>query len=171
MIPKELLPADLMGSAFIAGGYAACPALARDLDVWVYTNSEVESMEDVRARILTHLESDVWPYETADEDTRLAGMRDDNYPIFVLKVATVRSVHLTHPIHILVVNQQPVDLLETFDISTHQVALVFGRVVKGSGWTPVTVPPVKLRDTPTTNERMARIAARYGHGLQLQENS
>ncbi len=156
MIPKELLPADLMGSAFIAGGYAACPALARDLDVWVLA-PEAEDLESARERILAHLESTMWPYEALD------WMTEEYGTTHAMLVATVRSSHLTHPVQILVTHSQPIDLLETFDISTHQVALVLGNVVKGSSWTPVTEPPVMLRRSPSTPVRMAKIAKRFGH--------
>lgn len=162
MIPKGLLPPDLEGSAFIAGGYAACPALATDIDLWVYVAGE--SLADARDRILLWLQTEMWPYETQEDNRpQLAGSTIDGYSIISVKVAIVRSPHLSHPIHIMVVNQSPVDLLETFDISTHQVAIVFGNVLKGSRWTPITQPPIMLKNTPTTPYRMIKIAARYGH--------
>lgn len=34
-IPEGLLPPGVESRAFIAGGYAACPARATDIDVWV----------------------------------------------------------------------------------------------------------------------------------------
>jgi hypothetical protein len=174
MIPPTLLPEDLQQQAFIAGGYAACPALALDMDIWVRVNGD-ETMHDAKQRIIDWLENTMWPYEAAT--TRLSspgvilGGRDgyDHLDINVLKVATVKSVYLTHPYHIMVVNVDPATLIEAFDISTHQIALAWGNVIKGSGWTPITEPPRMLRRTPTTPERMEKIAARYGHALTPQE--
>ena len=165
MIPKELLPSDLANCAFIAGGYAACPALATDIDVWVYIQKESETLREARARILGWLESEMWPYEEEEANSRREGFDKDGYSISSVKVAVVRSPHWSHPVHIIVTNAQPAELLETFDISTHQVAIVFGNVVKGSKWTPVTQPPVMLRNTPTTPERMEKIRTRYGHSI------
>lgn len=164
MIPATLLPADLQSKAFIAGGYAACPALAADMDVWVPVSAHRMSTE--RARILTWLEDTMWPYETlTDRRFVVLDNSDAHYPIAAGKVAIVRSVHMSHPVHIMVVSHKVKELLESFDVSTHQIALAYGNVVKGSGWTPITVPPVKLKDTPTTDARMEKIAARYGHTL------
>jgi hypothetical protein len=39
----------------------------------------------------------------------------------------------------------------------------YGAVIKGEHWTPVTAPPVVLRATEKTGERMLKIAARFGH--------
>lgn len=164
MIPKGLLPPDLMDNAFIAGGYAACPALASDLDLWVYV-PQSQSLQAARTEILQWLESELWPFELQEDRrfNRLGPSASEGYDVIAGKVAIVKSPHMTHPIHIMVVDRSPAELLETFDISTHQVAIVFGNVIKGSEWTPVTVPPVMLKNTPTTPERMRKIAVRYGH--------
>lgn len=169
MIPATLLPEDLLQRAFIAGGWAVCPTLASDMDVWVWVDTTEESLSGAHDRILMWLEETMWPYEPLS-DSRMelpaSFHQDGTYgDVGILKVAVVRSAHLSHPYHIMVVDKGPVDLLEHFDISTHQVALVAGNVVKGSGWTPVTEPPRVLRMTPTTPARMAKIAARYGHTL------
>src|SRR5947208_1473633 len=37
VIPDDLLPEKYREFAFIAGGFAACPSLASDMDVWVLT--------------------------------------------------------------------------------------------------------------------------------------
>lgn len=168
MIPKGLLPPDYMDCAFIAGGYAACPPLARDIDLWVMVNPS-QSLAAVREEILAWLESELWPYEVQD-DRRLRplGTTAEGYDIIATKVAVVKSLHMSHPIHIMLVDRSPRELLETFDISTHQVAIVFGNVIKGSGWTPITEPPRQLKDSPTTAARMEKIAQRYGHSLTPQ---
>lgn len=158
MIPKGLLPPDLMDCAFIAGGYAACPPLANDIDLWIYCKSE-DQIPDIRDRVLDWLDTQMFEFEP--QASAVAPVRYEAN--FTHKAAIVRSKHLTHPIHILLTHLTPEQLLETFDISTHQVAIVFGNVIKGKGWTPVTVPPVELRNTVTTLARMLKLAARYGH--------
>lgn len=167
MLPKGILPSDLMEYAFIAGGYAACPPLASDIDLWVYVQREADTLSAVKARILDWLDSEMWPYEAEESAIRAIG-ETNGYTLTASKVAIVRSPHWSHPVHIMVTSATPQDLLETFDISTHQVAIVFGNVIKGSQWTPVTEPPRMLRNTPTTPERMEKIAARYGHSLTPQ---
>lgn len=174
MIPPTLLPDDLQRNAFIAGGYAACPALALDMDVWVKVDRN-DSLPEAKQRILDWLESTMWPYDAATTRPSIVGTvgaNADGYDgmgVFVQKVATVKSQYLTHPYHIMVVNVDPRTLIETFDISTHQIAIAFGNVIKGSGWTPITEPPRVLKMTPTTPERLEKIAARYGHALTPQE--
>jgi hypothetical protein len=169
MIPKGLLPPDLEGSAFIAGGYAACPALATDIDLWVYVAGE--SLADARDRILLWLQTEMWPYETQEDNRpQLADSTIDGYSIISSKVAIVRSPHLSHPIHIMVCAGSIQELLETFDISTHQIALSFGGVIKGPRWTPITERPVIIRSatgisTQKTQERLGKIATRYGHSI------
>lgn len=163
MIPKEILPPDLMNSAFISGGYAACPPLASDLDIWVYVNENTESMTAARTRILAWLESEMWPYAEEDSHTMC------DYVVVARKVAVVRSPHWSHPVQIMVTTAGPAELLETFDISTHKVAIVFGNVIKGNGWTSITEPPRLLRaGHPASAARMEKIAARYGHSLAAQ---
>lgn len=177
MIPKELLPPDLMGSAFIAGGYAACPALASDLDVWVYVprgddEADGEKLDATRGRILVWLETEMWPYELQDSNHLPEGaeVKEGVYPFHSQKVAVVRSPHWSHPVHIIVTTATPAELLEGFDISTHQIALVFGNVIKGSGWTPITERPKRLSGAfnVSTEARLEKIAARFGHSLTAQ---
>lgn len=177
MIPKGLLPEDLMGCAFIAGGYAACPALASDIDVWVKVadsavagssaeegTQETTTLQESRTRILAHLEEEFFPYEPQETTITSSGQNADGYPISVLKVAVVRSPHLSHPIHIMVYAGTIEELLGCFDISTHQIALSFGGVIKGSHWTPVTEPPRIIPGSTSvqTPARLEKIQARYG---------
>lgn len=113
-------------------------------------------------------------------DELLAGLKDHGYfftpeddsreflgyeGVFtVRKVANVR-VDTGQPIHLMVTTAETVeDLLTSFDISTHQVAIMNdGRIVRGSHWAAITVLPSALKDTPTTPARMVKIARRYGH--------
>lgn len=183
MFPKGILPEDLMQSAFIAGGYAACPALASDLDLWVKVADSLHSESDAedclaegsilrlgRQVILDHLEAEFFPYEVQDTDITSTGQNADGYPISVLKVAIVRSPHLSHPIHIMVFAGSIEELLACFDISTHQIALSFGGVVKGPHWTPVTERPYVIPGSTSvqTPARLEKIAQRFSHSLSPQ---
>lgn len=163
MIPRNLLPDDYYDGACIAGGYAACPALASDMDVWVFVPSYL--LEDARALILEHLSHYGFSYTKEErERQRAEGTDPGGYDVsgFILKVARVSLGHET--IHILVTSFPGVlELLSSFDVSTHQVALTDAGVIRGGDWTPITEPPVKLKDSPTTDERMRKIARRYGH--------
>lgn len=162
MWPKNILPPDLEASAYIAGGYAACPALASDLDLWVYVQPERDTLANVRQRVLDWLENEMWPYEAEENTHKMIGEDANGYSLASMKVSTVRSPHWSHPVHIMVTTAQPRDLIETFDISTHQIAIVFGQVIKGSGWTPIIEPPVVLKMTSTTPERLEKIRKRFG---------
>lgn len=172
MFPRTMLPEKYRDFAFIAGGYAACPALAMDIDVWVpITNAEdgvkiPALLLDARGEILDYLESEFFPYK--EEDGKLRGQAGMSgvYPVGVRKVATIESAHLSHPVHIMVCAGSVLEILSGFDISTHQIALTMAGVVKGDRWTSIYEVPRALKMTPTTPERLVNIAARFGFTKQ-----
>lgn len=136
---------------WIAGGWAACPQLASDQDVWISTAGEdlVLAKQDILKQ-----------FPQIDPDV-LAPVIDENYEtlgILVLRVGRLDNRH------IMVTNEISIPrFLDAFDISTHQCALTSDmQFVKGGNWTPITRPPVQLRDTQNTNARMVKIAERYG---------
>jgi hypothetical protein len=159
MIPSYLLPEGT--PYFVAGGWAACPALATDMDIWVRSQYPAR----LRTEILEHFKEKLF----VDEYEELADARATEEVIpygdaLTIKVATVTLG--SSVFHILVTSGSILEVLDSFDVSTHQVAITdSGIVVRGHSWTPVTEPPVKLKHTSTTDERMAKIAARYGHAL------
>jgi hypothetical protein len=69
------------------------------------------------------------------------------------------------PIHVMVTTAlTPIQLLCSFDISTHQVAVdERGREIFGPNWTNVMEAPVQLKGTPSTPARLEKITARYAH--------
>lgn len=179
MIPRGLLPDALDQTAFIAGGFAACPALAEDVDVWVpAVPGECEAM---RTLILAHLRAhnfDVTeqdgegsPRRRFQQDTALAKSQllstFEGYHM-VLRLRRVGTVTIsghTLPYHIIVVEGDIDEVLSSFDISTHQIALTARGVVKGVDWTPLWEPPLVLADKYTTPDRVRKIRTRY----QIQE--
>lgn len=164
MIPNSLLPEGT--SYCIAGGWAACPALASDKDVWVFTEEVLSGdIGHRREELLKHLEAEGYDFVPQDEERDACGYEG---VISILRVAKV-EVPGDLPIHLIVTTAKDAfDLIDSFDISTHQVALSSrGHVIKGGMFTPTTVPPIRLKDTPTTPERLRKIAARYGHPSPL----
>lgn len=164
MLPPNLLPpGHLTTNAFIAGGYAACPALATDIDVWITVPTY--DLDHARSEILRWLhEQDNLVFEELTDGRVDQVHSPDGYgtDLNVRKVATVEHYRGTK-YHLLVVDGDVDAVLDSFDVSTHQVALTPFGVVTGENWTPTNVYPVQLRDTPTTAARMAKIAARYGY--------
>lgn len=167
MIPQGLLPEGTEWC--VAGGWAACPSLGTDQDVWVLVDADgdADTLENTRHELLEHLRSyfatQSWRL-SEQEEARVGDPKDyDNTVVQILKVAQINDGGRV--IHLLVADApSPSYLIRTFDVSTHQIAINSdGRIIKGSEWTPVTMPPVKLRDTKTTDARMLKIAARYGH--------
>lgn len=145
----------------IAGGFAACPGLAEDQDVWVFGD------RDDRPFILARLESAARQYGVgiyqaeplvAPEEESERYHTDNDGTCFTWKVA-----RLVDGRHILLTNAYDIqNLLDSFDISTHQCALSpDGEFIKGTLWTPITEPPVAIRQTPTTNARMEKLRKRY----------
>lgn len=155
-IPDDLLPTGT--NAYIAGGYAACPERALDIDLWV----RVPTLEDLslfRQQLLDHLVERRFAF-TPLEDRR---EYKDDYGEFmggVMKVAKVP--YAPYPIHIMVTDLGPVDLCDTFDISTHMVAWDGERCFRNPDkWTALTEDPIAWKDTPTTTERLEKIRTRY----------
>jgi hypothetical protein len=176
MIPRSLLPEQYHESAFIAGGFAACPALASDVDIWV--SVEVGQCNAVRAGILQHLiDSNVSHQEEDGEGSPRRRFQDDrtlaNSQLLstfegyhtILRLRRVASVELpghTLPYHLIVIEGSIDEVLASFDISTHQVALTTRGVVRGEHWTPIHVPPVVITHKYTTPERLCKVRERYG---------
>lgn len=180
MLPLDLLPADLQPNAFIAGGFAACPALAADIDVWVSINGDAAMLDAECARVLAHLR-DAAGYVYVEQDgegsrreqfaTHPSMARDQfvtssfegyHLSLRIRRVATVWKLGKL-PYHIILVNGDVDEVLSSFDISTHQCALTVRGFVTGEQWTPLNEPPLVITQKYTTDERIDRISARYKH--------
>lgn len=167
MIPKSIV---IDYRYVVAGGWAACPALATDRDVWVMCPAN-EDPGEVRAKLLQNLSEGEYRYDYTEEDEDRLDLQGYTGLYQVLKVAKIRmDAWGGQDIHLLVTTaDSALELVDAFDVSTHAVAIYDdGKIVRGTQWTPITEPPVMLRDTPTTAKRMAKIARRYGHEAVAQ---
>lgn len=173
----DLLSGDLAERAVIAGGFAACPALASDIDVWVLDCVSPEETRDEiikcwyvtgRMRVASPMMSKI----TLEPDNHSLIQGREHSAGYgatkewqICRVGTVELLNSSKPFHILTTDcTSAFELVETFDISTHAVAFspTTMHVTHGSKWTKLTEPPQKLRDTPTTAERLVKICGRYG---------
>ena len=133
MLPHNLLPIEFREVAFIAGGFAACPSLAEDIDVWVPIQTlSPNPWDDVwtaRKALLTHLLQFPLEFTTTPEDVD-GSPRDRNrmivrstfegynLPLPIYRVAGVEVVGGSLPYHIIAVGADIDEVLSSFDIST-----------------------------------------------------
>lgn len=164
MIPEYLLPPQYRKTYFIAGGWAACPAMAHARDVWVQASVPEVARKELLAHFRRVLDEDEWAEEQSpayQPDGRVIDPFYDSVA-FTLKVARLALTGNLY--HILVTSAEVWDVIKEFDLSVHQIALTpEGGVIKGPDWTPITVPPVILKMTATTPERYVKLCERYGH--------
>lgn len=159
MIEPGLLPDDTR--YFVAGGFAACPALASDVDIWVesaYYNTTLSRSELLKHLINTYRSDRVSVEESGDD---VCAYSDVGECFQTMKVASVRGFNgVTY--HIMVTTGTVREVLNGFDISTHQVAITNeGEIVVGDNYTKPSEMPRILRMTPTTPERLQKITQRY----------
>lgn len=172
IVPFDILPEEWQADSFIAGGFAAYPALASDIDLWV-TVPTGNDLEGVRAELVLHLQAKGFVYaeqKDREEGARINNDDPEDYPMFLdnRKVAVVTARHgfkYAKPIHIIVTNGDVDEVLRGFDISTHQIALLLPFTNptehEGNDYTRLDEEPRILKDTPHTRERYARIRERY----------
>lgn len=170
MFPLNILPEAYRGQWCVAGGWAACPPLATDMDVWVY-DLPTDRLDAIRTELLEHLsalrqDQPRGPYFVPGEDVRAA--QGYQHPCTVKKVAVVSQSYPAKPIHLMVTDAScPGEIIGGFDISTHAVAIGHnGMVHTHFDYTAPHVFPVQLKETETTPTRMAKIASRFGHTLE-----
>lgn len=170
MFPTNLLPEAYREQWCVAGGWAACPPLATDMDVWVY-GLPTDQLDVIRAELLAHLSAlrtsrPRGPYFETGEDVRSAEGYD--HPCTIKKVAMVFQSFPAKPIHLMVTDAScPGEIVNGFDVSTHAVAIGHnGMVHTHCEYTAPHLPPVQLKETENTPARMAKIAARFGHTVE-----
>jgi hypothetical protein len=171
--PVNILPEEWRSEAFIAGGFAAFPALSTDCDLWV-TVPTGNDLDAVRQELLLWLAEQGFVAlaqrdAQTNEDIRLTEWEE--YPIFLdnRKVARITGLRtgeiFPKPIHLIVTNGDVDQVLSGFDISAHQIALTDiwtnPTEVEGNDYTRLDEEVRILKDTPHTRERFDRINARY----------
>lgn len=166
-LPPNLLPRGMTRAAFIAGGYAACPELATDIDVWVMVDPT--KLYEERRRILTHLvDHGFIPCAGTDAPVKEEFTGDrlgyEDITANILKVAEVWRGN-QKPIHIMVTDAPALMLLLNFDISTHAIAFTDNGTIRAPEWTPLHMEPIIVKNhmTRKTQDRFNKINARYAH--------
>lgn len=178
MIPIRLLPECARAGAFIAGGFAACASLAEDVDVWIPIDpfgDPWDATHNARNLVVAYLrqefgdkfiEQDKPGTPRGDkkdwERNRLLSTHEGyNLPIPIYRAGSVVGLG-SLPYHVIVVGGDVDEVLSSFDISTHQVALHPERgLIKGEHWTPITEHGYVLKNKYSTASRLTKLAARY----------
>jgi len=164
---RALIPARLHGVSWIAGGYAADPHKAEDIDLWV-----LGSQGD-RSELLNHL------LKTARlvDDPADAYTEDDSFDIVGSVYVPTQEDPFKGVIKVQVLFSRIPGiqtLLASFDISTHRIAksLASGEYVTGAGWKPTHEQPRALlfNRPERTAERLLKITSRYGFNVHPQDN-
>lgn len=162
MIPP-FIPVAYRERAYIAGGWAACPALASDMDVWILATTQEANnpdfnLADLRAQVL----NDIGP-AVHEEDSLESG----EYGGVEIKIRKVCRITPSSGVslHLMVTDAPIIEaVLANFDISTHQIAVSpFGEVIFGNNWTPITELPkvIEERRNGQTEARLKKITERY----------
>lgn len=157
MIPHNLLP-ERLNQWIVAGGWAACPQLATDTDVFVLAGKHVDLLE-LRQELLDHLKDTGLEFSEESETREFIGY---DGLVGIGKVARVwrddGSV-----IHILVAStSDPRDVLNSFDLSISMVGIMpDGRVITTNYTTSPVEPIIVVKDTPTTAARLKKYNTRF----------
>lgn len=173
MVPEGLIPSKY--DWVIAGGYAACPSLASDIDVWVMVGRGIveSTQKALQHRYQKELELDAFgnirSFTIEDACDEEVAENDYSYPVPIENRRVGKVVTWSHdtPYHIIVTDGGVREILGAFDVSTHQIAIrPSGEIIKGPGWTSVAEEPYRLRSNVHTAARMAKIRNRYKHYAQ-----
>ena len=157
------LPKGLHRDACVAGGYAADPEQANDIDLWVLGITP-EQFDTVEREIRQHLHNN-YLLSSVDPPLRDSQHYDEHPGQF--RVVSIQSGPAPMGVQILITKQPTLgQLLKQFDISTHALGymVVSREVEQAEGWTSIMEPPRVLtyaRPTATTL-RLDRVVARYG---------
>lgn len=161
---KQLLPPEMHKRAIVAGGYAADPDKAVDIDLWVIGGDMAQDFKAIRLwnNLMEYeLSSERNPYEQFSNEFAVA-----TELTVEMKLGRFSTTYL--PVQILV-SAAPTftDLLNRFDISVHAIGYPLmapaGRYV-GSGFTEFFEQPRVLTFSrpEQTIRRLEKIAPRYG---------
>jgi hypothetical protein len=172
----EYIPESLHDQFVVAGGYACCPELAGDIDMWLLVGAKATPedtemhMEDLRGDLYSHLHKMGASLSSAGKETpeylfgkrRLVGTiqgfwKTGGYLRQYIKAETNLQF-------IIAPCDTAQELVDSFDLSTHAIAFQGDQYTFAKQWTRREVPPVVMRwDQPaTTLKRIHKICARYG---------
>jgi hypothetical protein len=143
-------------SIFVAGGAVVNVTGASDIDIWVG-----KDMDKVAHNTVCNLPYRVW------------AKNPDSYPVGGVGTKFIGQGYVPALGKIVQVIQHKfdnaLDLMDTFDISTHQWAYTSrGQMVTGRSATPANYPPQILKWRAKTMERYIKICERYGHKVDLK---
>jgi hypothetical protein len=160
MIPCGLFPDEIAMRTYIAGGWAACPALAGDMDLWVLCPEG--RLEQERLKLLGILQTHEG-VEAVEDVQRETGHDYDGIVHQIRKVAKIE--YNGTKIHLMVTDAPDVfALLDGFDITTHCVAIdPFGMVIRGRYFSAVNQPvhSVDGNSNEKSQSRWERIRDRF----------
>jgi hypothetical protein len=190
MIPRPLLDAISGSKWCVAGGYAACPALSADIDLWIYDIPK-DDLLDERDHFTELLKTvtdglnvnrPLWAEkrygfvrEEGQEQTEIYDQIEnliEKIGVFTTpRVAFKNNGNFSSasvkvkPVHIMVTTApDPGSLISGFDISTHAVAIDFtGRVWTHAQFTGPHQKPAVIRVGTNTQARLDRVCKRFGH--------
>lgn len=160
MIPRNLLPdtSDTYDRYLIAGGWAVCPALADDRDLFILAGPSAD-LQEIRQEVLDHLKAEGFEFTEEQETREFIGY---DGLVGIGKVAKVQFEN-GQDIHVLVASTKiPQEVLNSFDLSICMVGITQdGTLVKSEYWTPPTELPTVMKDTPTTSVRCNKYVERF----------
>lgn len=168
MVPKNLLPSDTR--YVVAGGWAICPALATDMDLFVLAGQHAD-LQEVRQELLDHFKAEGFNYVEEQETREFVGY---DGLIGIGKVAKVESAYMGGKmIHVLVASTTIAEeVLNSFDLSICMVGIMDdGKVITSAYWTPPTERPAVVKDTPTTQARLNKYLERFKLEVSVGETA
>lgn len=158
MIPSNLLPVKYQNSWCVAGGFAVCPALSTDTDVFVFVRELNQYViDELRMYLGVVFGEDFVPQSNFEGTPGYDGI------IGTERIGVVHAPGRTFDI-VMTDAEDVHALLATFDISTSQVAIMpNGAVVRGNHWTPPHEAPLMLLSREKSKQRYIKYARRFGH--------
>jgi hypothetical protein len=182
---KELLPSQFHRDAVVAGGYAAKPELANDIDLWILGSAgDLEEVWSVTQDLGDHFKKhnitatfEVGSAEYPDVPLQVTPAKP------ILKFAST-SVEMPPraprfgwmPVQMMFTPLQTVnELLETFDLSVHKHAWRLEEPLEmlasdDATWPSNPVMRITRFDTPErTYQRVQKLTARYGNDVAFND--
>lgn len=157
----KLLPTELAKRAVVAGGYAADPFRAQDIDMWIL-GVPIDDFTKVSRHIRSRLAAQDYDYELPDPVQTYGAEIDFHF------IATVSAPGISKPVQILATSHTTAEsLLNRFDVSSHQIAIGIEdlAITITDTFTATDVQPrlTNITTLPSQNlKRLERICKRYG---------